>query len=167
MIKKLLLVSFMILALAGVAGAQDVPAGDAPAENPSDVNISIDLDGKGDGAQIVVGADGKCTINGVEVDCEQAAENFGKGFGALFGAGIAFVLIFFAVGILALIFWIMMLVHAIKYPVENKVLWIILMVIAGVLGSIIYYFAVKKNYGKTGMPMNNMPPSMPPSNMGQ
>ena len=156
----------MVLALAGVAQvhAQDVPAGDTPVENSGDVNISIDLDGKGDGAQIVVGADGKCTVNGVEVDCDEAAENFGKGFGAFFGAGIAFVLIFFVVGILAFIFWIMMLVHAIKYPVDNKVLWIILMVIAGVLGSIIYYFAVKRHYGKMGMPMNNVPPSMPPSN---
>ena len=164
MIKKLLLVSFMVFALVGVAGAQDVPSGDTPVENSGDVNISIDLEGEGDGAQIVVGADGKCTINGVEVDCEQAMENFGKGVGAFVGFSFAFMLIVLVVGILAFIFWIMMLVHAIKYPVENKVLWIILMVLAGVLGSIIYYFAVKRGYGKGGnMPMNNMPPS----NMGQ
>jgi len=129
MIKKLFLVSFLVLALAGVVLAQDVPAGD----------VSGGL-----------GVDGEIPIGEAPLldDPSQA--------GAFLGVGMIFV---FIIGLLAFIFWIMMLVHAIKYPIENKVLWLLLILLTGIIGSIVYYFAVKRHYGKMGMPSNNMPPS--------
>jgi len=56
--------------------------------------------------------------------------------------------VLFLVGIAAFIFWIVMLVHAASHPVENKAMWIILMVFTGVIGSLIYYFVVKRKFAK-------------------
>jgi hypothetical protein len=56
-------------------------------------------------------------------------------------------LIAFAIGILSVVFWIFMLVDAIqrKYDTENeKVTWIIVIVLTGIIGALIYYFMVKK-----------------------
>jgi len=61
-------------------------------------------------------------------------------------------LLFFALGIWATIFWIMMLVHVAKYPVENKLMWIILMVFTGIIGALIYYFVVKRKFSNQVMP---------------
>ena len=105
---------------------------------------------------------GTCTVNGVEVPCEELTNDI-KGF---LGAGIAIVVVSLLVGLVAFIFWIMMLVHAIKYPIDSKPLWIILIIITGVLGAIIYYFAVKRGYKleMTGPP-SAPPPVAPSSNM--
>ena len=53
----------------------------------------------------------------------------------------------FIVGILGLIFWIFMLVDVIKrdFKKENdKLLWILIVVLTGLIGAIIYYFMVKR-----------------------
>ncbi|OGH73707.1 MAG: hypothetical protein A2921_03720 [Candidatus Magasanikbacteria bacterium RIFCSPLOWO2_01_FULL_43_20b] len=68
--------------------------------------------------------------------------------GGFLGWGIAAVVVLFLVGIAAFIFWIVMLVHAASHPVENKAMWIILMVFTGVIGSLIYYFVVKRKFAK-------------------
>ncbi|OGH72240.1 MAG: hypothetical protein A3G00_04980 [Candidatus Magasanikbacteria bacterium RIFCSPLOWO2_12_FULL_43_12] len=68
--------------------------------------------------------------------------------GGFLGWGIAVVVVLFLVGIAAFIFWIVMLVHAASHPVENKAMWIILMVFTGVIGSLIYYFVVKRKFAK-------------------
>ena len=55
-------------------------------------------------------------------------------------------LLFFVVMIAALVFWIFMIIDCAKrnFKTEGeKVAWVIVVVIAGVLGAIIYYFAVK------------------------
>jgi len=52
-----------------------------------------------------------------------------------------------ALSILALIFWIFMIVDAAKrdFKKENdKVLWILVVVLAGIIGAAIYYFVIKK-----------------------
>ena len=57
------------------------------------------------------------------------------------------ILIFIAIFVLALVFWIMMLIDAIqrKYKNENdKIAWILVIVLVGVIGAIIYYFVVKR-----------------------
>jgi len=56
-------------------------------------------------------------------------------------------LLFIAVVILAIIFWIMMLVDSIqrKYKSENdKIVWVLVIVLVGIIGALIYYFVVKK-----------------------
>lgn len=70
--------------------------------------------------------------------------------GIFIGATIAMIfiwLLFIAIIVLAIIFWIKMLIDAInrKYPNENdKTVWILVIVLVGIIGAIIYYFSVKK-----------------------
>lgn len=70
--------------------------------------------------------------------------------GALAGVAIFLVILwifFAALGILAIIFWIFMLVDVAKRSFKNetdKVLWILVIVLAGLIGSIVYYFVVKR-----------------------
>ena len=84
----------------------------------------------------------KCTLNGEEVDCAKLGE-MAKGF---LGWGIGIFIVFFVLGILATVFWIMMIVHAAKYDIKDKAMWIILMVFTGLVGALIYYFVVKRKF---------------------
>jgi hypothetical protein len=67
------------------------------------------------------------------------------------GAGIVLTII----ALLLIAFWVWMLVHAIKHDIEYKPIWILVLGIMGILGAIIYYFAVKRQYvcycGQEGM----------------
>lgn len=83
-------------------------------------------------------AQAKCTLNGKEVPCQQIKGFLGFGFGLL-----AVVLI---LAIAAGIFWILMLVHAASHEMENKAVWIILIVFTGIIGALIYYFVVKRKF---------------------
>jgi len=68
-------------------------------------------------------------------------------FSAFMIGMVIFWLVFIVLIILGIIFWIMMLIDAInrKYPAENdKVVWILVIVLVGVIGAIIYYFVVKR-----------------------
>lgn len=101
----------------------------------------------------------KCTLNGQEVDCAVLAEK-AKGF---VGLGIGFFAVVFIVGILATIFWVMMIIHAAKHNIESKAVWIILMVFTGFIGAVIYYFAVKREFDAQAKPTSSMTPPVPPS----
>ena len=60
--------------------------------------------------------------------------------------GIIF-LIIFIIGIPLFIFWILMLVNCAKrdFPTENtKVIWLLVIILTGFIGAIIYYFVVKR-----------------------
>lgn len=83
-----------------------------------------------------------CTLNGQIVPCPELVQS-AKSF---FGWGIGFVIFFLILFVLITAFWVSMLVHAIKNPIEHKPLWILIMLIAGYIGSLIYYFAVKKTF---------------------
>ena len=67
----------------------------------------------------------------------------------IFGTFIFMMLFFvsiFAIAVLAIIFWIFMLVDAARrnFKDENdKVVWILIVVLLGLLGAIIYYFVIK------------------------
>jgi len=84
----------------------------------------------------------KYILNGEEVPGEQVTRAVGKFIGGFF---LLFVLAA-VVGILAAIFWLVMLIHAATKPIENKAVWIIVMVLTGIVGAIIYYFAVKRKF---------------------
>ncbi len=70
------------------------------------------------------------------------------------GAIIAFIFLFFLapvligiLSILSLVFWIFMVIDVAqrKFKNENdKILWILVVVLAGIIGAIIYYFMIKK-----------------------
>lgn len=70
-----------------------------------------------------------CVVNGEEVPCSS------------FPWWIF--IIIFAVAIFFFVFWLRMLIHAAKSSDPNKAVWIILIVLAQVLGAVIYYFVVK------------------------
>lgn len=87
-------------------------------------------------------AQATCTLNGKDVPCEQL-EQEAKGFLAYGAAGA---LIMIVAGIAMTVFWIMMIVHAASHEVDNKAMWIILMIFTGIIGALIYYFAVKRKF---------------------
>ncbi len=94
----------------------------------------------------------KCTVNGREVDCAELGNQV-KGF---LGWGIGIFLVIAALGILATVFWIMMIVHAAQHNVENKAMWIVLMVLTGIVGALVYYFVVKRKFN------TQLPPPVSP-----
>jgi len=58
-----------------------------------------------------------------------------------------FMLAIFAIGILAFIFWIFMLVDALKRKFKTdgeKIAWVLVVIFLQILGAIIYYFVVKR-----------------------
>jgi len=61
-------------------------------------------------------------------------------------------LFFFLLGFAAMIFWLVMLIHAAHKPIENRVMWLILLVLIGPIGALIYYFAVKRKFKNQEMP---------------
>ena len=85
-------------------------------------------------------AQAKCYKFGKEVPCEQL-----KG---LFGWVIALGAVLLLGSMVAFVFWILMLVHAATKPIENKAMWIILMIFTQIIGALIYYFVVKRKFNK-------------------
>ena len=49
---------------------------------------------------------------------------------------------------LPLFLWIVMLVHAIKNDISDKVLWILVLFFGGVIGGVVYYFVVYTKQNK-------------------
>lgn len=86
----------------------------------------------------------KCTLNGQQIPCEE----LGKQIKGVLGWGIGALIAIAVVGIWATVFWILMIVHAAKNEIENKAMWIILMVFTGIIGTIIYYFVVKRKFAQ-------------------
>ena len=57
----------------------------------------------------------------------------------------------FAVGIFCLVFWILMIVDVAKrkFPNENdKIMWVLIVVLTGIIGAVIYYFMIKRKKKK-------------------
>jgi hypothetical protein len=100
----------------------------------------------------IVLAAARCTINGKVVDCAR----FETEMKGLLGWGIGWFVLVFAIGIWSAVFWIMMIVHVTKHNVENKSMWIILMVFTGIIGAIVYYFTVKRNFIDTPSQVNEI-----------
>jgi hypothetical protein len=57
-----------------------------------------------------------------------------------------FPLLIVAVVIFFLVLWVRMLIHAASEPIENKVAWILILLFAGWVGAIIYYYVVFKKF---------------------
>lgn len=72
--------------------------------------------------------------------------------GGVAAVAIIFLLLYFAIIIFAIVIWIVMLIDAIKRTnwksESDKTLWIVLIIILGAIGAIIYYFAVKRPLDK-------------------
>ena len=69
---------------------------------------------------------------------------------AIAGMGILFFVFLFLVVIAAfiagMVFWIMMIIDCAqrKFPGNEQVVWILLLIFTGILGATIYYFVVKR-----------------------
>ncbi len=96
---------------------------------------------------------GNCFVNGKEVPCAEALQQFKSAVGLGIGAMVAII----ALGLAAFVVWLMMLIHAATKPIENKAMWIIILIFTGIFGAIVYYFMVKRKFGKT------LPPPPPQS----
>lgn len=88
---------------------------------------------------------GNCFVNGKEVPCAEAIAQFKSAVGLGIGAIVGLV----ALGLTAFVFWLMMLIHAASKPIENKAMWIIILIFTGIFGAIVYYFVVKRKFSKT------------------
>jgi len=67
-------------------------------------------------------------------------------FGGMFALGAIILLIFFALGIFFLVFWILMLVDCVKRKFKEdseKIIWVLVIALTGIIGALIYYFVVK------------------------
>jgi len=66
-----------------------------------------------------------------------------------FGAGLIgtfFMLLMMGIGIAIFVFWIVMLVDCVKRKFKNdtdKIVWVLVIIFAGIIGALIYYFIVK------------------------
>lgn len=73
-----------------------------------------------------------------------------KAQGFIFGL-VALVAFIFLLASALFIFWIITLIHAITKPIENRGMWIVLMIFTGVIGSILYYFLEMREFNKKAM----------------
>lgn len=87
-----------------------------------------------------------CQLNGKQIPCDQLIDSGILAFG-FWGVLVIFIL-GLAISILIFAFWIWMIVHSIKNDIKNKPLWIIILLLFGLLGAIIYYFAIKRPFDK-------------------
>lgn len=90
----------------------------------------------------------KCSVNGREVPCEE----FGNQVERFLGWGIGIILVVLGLVILATIFWIIMIAHAARHPINNKGIWIVVLILTGIFGAIIYYFVVKRKFNQQFSP---------------
>lgn len=84
-----------------------------------------------------------------------ATSSGGAAAGVAVGIFFIFIMIFYllmlAAGIAGFIFWILMLVDAAQrtnWETENdKLVWILIVVLTGIIGALIYYFMIRKKLG--------------------
>lgn len=78
-----------------------------------------------------------CTLNGQEIPC-----------GEIPGWVWAIPIVAGVIGIFGFIFWLWMLIDAIKNEKENKTMWVLLIIFLNFLGALIYYFVAKRKRAK-------------------
>lgn len=90
-------------------------------------------------------ATSSCELNGQPISCAELAHKakpfIGLGIGIL-----AFILI---ISLVAFIFWLLMLIHALQHKSPNRDTWLIVLVVSfvtgfGLVGALVYFFAEKK-----------------------
>lgn len=97
-----------------------------------------------------------CEVNGQQVPCKellaQTADmvrslpfigTLEQHFGSLVSVMLWVLAISAVVAFIGFIFWIVMLIDAIKHQKDNKAVWILVIVFGSVLGALIYFFVEK------------------------
>ena len=98
-----------------------------------------------------------CIVNGKEVDCAEMTEDIASGIGSLLKYGAVLWLLW----LLATIFYIWMLVHAISKPIPNKIVWILVIFFLSPVWAIVYYFAIKRNFNEWVTNTTTSPQTVP------
>lgn len=80
-----------------------------------------------------------CKINGEVVPCESLPKLFWM---------IPVVLLILS--IIGFVFWLIMLIDAIKNEKEDKFMWVVMIIFLNILGAILYYFIAKRKRDKSG-----------------
>jgi apolipoprotein N-acyltransferase len=78
-----------------------------------------------------------CTLNGEIIPCDQMPK-----------WPFVFMILFFVFMMLALAFWIWMIVDVAKYEKEETTMWVLIVVLLSFFGAIIYYFVRKRKRGR-------------------
>ncbi len=105
-----------------------------------------------------------CTLNGQPVDCAVLVEKAKP----LIGIGVGLLIFLLVVGIVSFVFWLIMLIHALRHDSPDKNTWIIILVISfftgfSLIAAFVYLFAEKKKAEQAtlakNVPENPTPPS--------
>lgn len=81
--------------------------------------------------------DGQWLISDTNFDEKVGFSNVKKFAKNIFAIIIPIFIVFF-------IFWLLMLIDCIKRDFDDKALWVVLMIFLGIIGTILYYFMIKK-----------------------
>lgn len=86
-----------------------------------------------------------CTLNNQPIDCAELADKAQP----FIGLGIGIFTIIMIVALVSFVFWLLMLIHAIKHKSPNRDTWIIILVASfvlglGFIGALVYLIVEKK-----------------------
>lgn len=80
----------------------------------------------------------------------------GAAAAGIIGVSLIFMLLWFAFVIFSLVYWIIMLVDVIKRTnwenESDKTLWLLVVILLGILGALVYRFVVVSKLGKASAP---------------
>lgn len=155
MYMKLNAVILSMLFVSGVVFAQDTGSVNMQI-NDSGISVTSDqgsvmIDDNGVSIDALKYAEGDCSINGKSVPCEQMGEMVGGAVSGILGFGLIIMVFGLLVLIAGFIFWIVTLIHALTKPIENKGMWVVVMIFTGAFGSLIYYFVEMRPFNKKVM----------------
>jgi hypothetical protein len=78
-----------------------------------------------------------CTVMGEDVPCDQFWDRLWGSFGwVLVVGGIVFAV--------TLAFWLWMLMDCAQRDFRDKAVWILIILLAGILGALVYYFVIRR-----------------------
>ena len=70
------------------------------------------------------------------------------------GIGLIFILIWLlliGLGIAGFVLWLISLIHVLQHnDVKDRVMWILILLLVGTIGGVIYFFTVKRTYDSGG-----------------
>lgn len=94
------------------------------------------------------------------IDEYSAVVTSGNLMGMFMGFGVM-MMFWSLIGLLAFIFWIWMLIDCLKRNFEDKIIWVIVIILLNIVGAILYYFMVKKNHQPSTGTSQTTQPSEP------
>jgi magnesium-transporting ATPase (P-type) len=75
-------------------------------------------------------------------------------------------IVWIAIALVFGVFWLWMLIHAATHPIQNRALWIVVIVFFNIVGAIVYYFAVKRGFDRMAKLAPTASPAMGSASSG-